>query len=86
MTLDSSADQVAVRPRRGVHIWIPLLLVWVLLLPFIVLLAPLVFVACLFVKVNPFRGVVVYWQIFNSVRGLRAEVEDPREKVRIRII
>jgi hypothetical protein len=57
-----------------------------LLLPFVLLLAPLVFVTCLFVKISPFRGLAVYWQVFNSFRGLRVEVEDPREQVRIRII
>jgi hypothetical protein len=77
------ADQVAVRPRRRFRLWIPLLLVWGLLLPFVLLLAPLVFVACLFVKVNPFRGVAVYWQLFNSFRGLRVEVEDPGARIRI---
>ena len=83
MTPYCSTDQVAARPRRRFRLWIPLLLIWILLLPFVLLFAPLVFVACLFVKVNPFRGVAVYWQIFNSFRGLRVEVEDPRERIRI---
>jgi len=84
MTLDCSADQAPVRPGRQFRLWIPLLLIWVLLLPFVLLLAPLVFVACLIAKVNPFRGVAFCWQVFNSVRGLRVEVEDPGARVRIR--
>jgi hypothetical protein len=86
MTPDGSAGQVHVRSGRGVRLWIPLLLVWVLLLPFVLLLAPFVFIACLIAKVNPLRGVTVYWQVFNSLRGLRVEVEDPGAQVRIRII
>lgn len=82
----SSAALIAVRPRRRFRLWIPLLLVWVLLLPFVLLLAPLLFVACLVVKVDPFRGVAVYWQVFNSLRGLRVEAEDPCAQLRIRII
>jgi len=83
MTLDCSADQVHVRSVRGFHLWIPLLLVWVLLLPFVLLLAPFVFLACLIAKVNPFGGVTLYWQLFNSLRGLRVEVEDPGARIRI---
>jgi hypothetical protein len=79
----SLADATALKPRRRLHIWIPLLLVWVLLLPFILLLAPLVFVACLIAKVDPFQGVLVYWQIFNALRGLRVEVDDPGVRIRI---
>ena len=79
----SSADVTAVERRRRFHLWIPLPLAWVLLLPFILLLAPLVFVACLVAKVDPFRGVSVYWQVFNSLRGLRAEVDDPGAHIRI---
>jgi hypothetical protein len=83
MTLDCSAGQVHVRQGRRFRLWIPLLLVWVLLLPFVLLLAPFVFVACLIAGVNPLRGVTLYWQVFNSLRGLRVEVDDPHAKVRI---
>ena len=79
----SLADATAMKPRRQFHLWIPLLLVWVLLLPFILLLAPLVFVACLIAKIDPFQGVSVYWQVFNGLRGLRVEVEDPGARIRV---
>jgi len=83
MNPSSSGDAVPVSPRRQFRLWIPFLLVWILLLPIILLLAPLVFVACLVVKVDPFRGVSVYWQVFNSLRGLRVEVDDPGARIRI---
>ena len=73
------------RPRRRFPIWIPLLLVWLLLLPFVLLLAPLVFVVCLVARVNPFRGVVVYFQLFNALRGVRIVLDDPCAPVSIRI-
>jgi len=85
MTTYYSAGHVTATRTRGVHLWIPLLLVWILLLPFVLLLAPVVFIACLIATVNPLRGVAFYWQVFNSLRGLRVEVEDPRAQVRIRI-
>ena len=77
MNIYCSTDAVVVRQRRQFRLCIPFLLVWVLVLPVILLLAPLVFVACLVAEVNPFRGVSVYWQVFNSLRGLRVEVSDP---------
>jgi len=83
MSTNSSADATPLKARRQVRLWIPLLLVWVLLLPFILLFAPLVFVACLVAKVDPFRGVSVYWEVFNSLRGLRVEVDDPGARIRI---
>ena len=79
----SAAVATALKPRRRLHLWIPLLLVWVLLVPFILLLAPLVFVACLIAKVDPFQGVSVYWQIFDALRGLRVEVDDPGARIRV---
>lgn len=71
------------RSERRRSIWIPFLLVWLLLAPFVVLLAPLVFVACLLVRVNPFRGVAVYWQFFSALRGLRIEVDNPGASISI---
>jgi TRAP-type mannitol/chloroaromatic compound transport system permease small subunit len=78
-----SADLIPVKTRRRFRLSIPILLVWVLLLPFILLLVPLVFVAFLVARIDPFRAVWVYWEIFNSVRGLRVEVDDPDALIRI---
>ncbi len=78
-----SADTITARPRRQFHLWIPFLLVWVVALPFVLLLVPLVFVACLVFGVDPFRGVSVFWQVFDSLRGLRVEVEDENARIRI---
>ena len=83
MNPHSSADTIPMATKRQFHLWIPLLLVWVLLLPFVLLLTPLVFVACLVERVDPIRGVSVYWQLFSSLRGLRVEVEDPGARIRI---
>lgn len=74
---------ISAKPRRRFRLWIPMILVWLLLLPFVLLLAPIVFVACLVYEVEPFRGTWVYWQLFNSLRGVRVEVEDPESKIRI---
>jgi len=83
MTHYSSTHTLPMATKRQFRLWIPLLLIWVLLLPFVLLLAPLVFVACLVAKVDPVQGVLVYWRLFSSLRGLRVEVEDPGARIRI---
>ena len=84
MTHHHNVLAVPARPRRF-RLRIPILLVWVLLSPFVLLLAPLVFVVCLTARVNPFRGVALFWQLFSGLRGVRVEVDDPSDAVSIRI-
>jgi hypothetical protein len=60
---------------RTFRLWIPLFLIWLLLLPLAVLVSPFVFIACLFCRVNPFRGVAVMWQILNALTDTNIEVE-----------
>ena len=58
-----------------VGVFLALFLIWLLLLPLAVLLSPFVFIACLFCRVNPFRGVAVVWQILNALADTNIEVE-----------
>ena len=60
---------------RTFRLWIPLVLIWVLLLPVGILLSPFIFIACLFCRVNPLRGVVLMWQILNALNDTELEVE-----------
>lgn len=60
---------------RTIRLWIPLILIWLLLLPLAVLLSPFIFVACLFCRVNPFRGVALMWQVLNALTDTSIEVE-----------
>lgn len=62
---------------RTFRLWIPLFLIWLLLLPLVVLLSPFIFIACLFCRVNPFRGVAVIWQILSALADLDVQVEHP---------
>lgn len=81
----SSTATVPIRRKWRFPLWIPILLVWLLILPFVLLLAPLIFLGCLFLRVNPFRGVAVYWQIFNGMRGVRICLDDPSSSISIRL-
>jgi uncharacterized membrane protein len=60
---------------RTFRLWIPLFLIWLLLLPLAILLSPFIFVARLFCRVNPFRGIAVMWQILNALADTNVEVE-----------
>jgi hypothetical protein len=60
---------------RTFRLWIPMVLIWLLLLPLGVLLSPFIFIACLVGGVNPFRGVVVMWQIFSALSDTQLDVE-----------
>ena len=60
---------------RTIRLWIPLILIWLLLLPLAVLLSPFIFIACLFCRVNPFRGVALMWQVLNALTDTSIEVE-----------
>lgn len=60
---------------RTFRLWVPLFLIWLLLLPLAVVLSPFIFVACLFCRVNPFRGVAVIWQILNALADTDLQVE-----------
>jgi hypothetical protein len=60
---------------RTFCLWIPMVLIWLLLLPLGVLLSPFIFILCLLCGVNPFRGVVVMWQIFIALSDTQLEVE-----------
>lgn len=60
---------------RTFRFWIPLVLIWLLLLPLAILLSPFIFIACLFCRVNPLRGVALVWQILNALSDTQLEVE-----------
>jgi len=60
---------------RTFRLWIPLALMWVLLVPLGILLSPFIFIGFLVCRVNPFRGVVVLWQILSALADTRLEVE-----------
>lgn len=60
---------------RIFRLWIPLFLMWLLLVPLGILLSPFIFIGFLVCRVNPFRGVVVLWQILTALADTKLEVE-----------
>lgn len=60
---------------RRRHIWIPLFLIWLVLAPLVIVLLPIAFVACLMVRINPFRACAVIWTCLSATRGTHIEVD-----------
>jgi len=71
--------------RRGLPIWIPLFPVWLLLLPVALLLLPLFFIACLVIRVNPFRALAIFWEIVGALKGTDVAVDAGHCSVLVRI-
>ncbi|HEY6305918.1 MAG TPA: hypothetical protein VI488_05585 [Candidatus Angelobacter sp.] len=72
-------------PAANIRLWIPLFLLWLLLLPFMVVIVPLMIVVCLVVRINPFRALAFFWQVFAGLRGTNIEVNDGNAAVVVRI-
>jgi hypothetical protein len=68
------------------HIWIPLFLIWLLLAPLVIVLLPLAFIACLIMRINPFRACAVIWGCLSATRGMHIEVDTRRASFLIHIV
>jgi hypothetical protein len=71
---------------RGLHLWLPLFLLWIPL----VLLSPLillvVFCVCLAGRVNPWRAIAAFWGISCSLPGTDVHVSAHGNQVLVRIL
>jgi hypothetical protein len=72
------------RPRRGLTLWIPVFALWLLLVVVAVVLLPILVIGCLFVRVNPLRAFVVFWQIITALRGTNIEFRQDGRSIRVR--
>ena len=74
-------------PRsRSFRLWVPLFLLWLLLLPFVVLALPIVFLICLFSRVNPFAAIATFWGVFSGFRDSHIEIDNGEALGLIRIL
>ncbi len=83
---NSHRPQPRKRPLPGwLGLWVPLFLIWLLLLPLVLVLLPLAMLACLIVRVNPFRALAALWCILSGLSGTHIEVNAPDALVLVRI-
>jgi hypothetical protein len=67
------------------RLWIPLFLVWILLLPLVVILFPVFFIACMFIDVDPFQSIRIFWEILCSLKGTHVEFTEANHSLSFRI-
>jgi hypothetical protein len=75
------------RPQGiGIHIWLPLFLLWIPL----VLLSPLLFLVvlgiCIAGRVNVWQAIAAFWNLSCSLPGTHVDVRSHGEHVTVRIL
>jgi hypothetical protein len=71
--------------RRGLRLWLPLLLILILLLPFLLVLLPVYFVACAILSLRPFKMLSAFFAVLGSLGGTHVEVDRPGTSVFLHI-
>lgn len=77
--------RVSPRQHRSFGLWFPLFLVWLLLLPLVVLLIPFCLIACLVVRLNPWRVFSTGWQVIAALSGTDVDIGSRQARVLVRI-
>jgi hypothetical protein len=71
---------------RGLHLWLPLFLLWIPL----ILLSPLILLVmlavCIVGQVSPWRAIAAFWAISCSLPGTEVNVRADGNHVRVRIL
>jgi hypothetical protein len=70
---------------HGFRLSIPFLLLWIVLAPLLVLLVPVLFIACIWVRIEPFRAIGTLFQILAALRGTQVEVQNENVSVLLNI-
>jgi hypothetical protein len=71
---------------RGIHLWLPLFLLWIpviLLSPLILLV---VFGICLAGRISPWRAIAAFWGLVCSLPGTDVRVCADGNRVTVRIV
>jgi hypothetical protein len=77
--------QIRARQGRGIHLWIPLVFLWILLLPFAVLALPVFLVYCLIGRVSVVRASRTFAEMLGALKGTRVQFENGARCVSLRI-
>ncbi|MGV8839087.1 MAG: hypothetical protein ACWA6X_02160 [Bauldia sp.] len=80
------ADLRVETDRRRFRLWLPLFLVWLLLLPLFVLVLPFAVIACIVVRIDPFRALGLLFAVLAAVSGTEIAVQRRRTLIFIRIV
>ena len=70
---------------HGFRLSIPFFLLWIVLAPLLVLPVPVIFIACICMRVDPFRAIGALFQILGALRGTHVEVVNESVSVLVNI-
>lgn len=74
-------------PRwRGIHLWLPLFLLWIPLLLLSPLILLVVFAVCVVGRINPLAALAAFWNILSSLPGTDVRVCSEGNRITVRIL
>jgi hypothetical protein len=71
---------------RGIHLWLPLFLLWIPLIILSPLILLVVLGVCLAVRMNPWRVLAALWRLSCSLPGTDVRVCADGNRVTVRIL
>lgn len=71
---------------RGIHLWLPLFLLWIVLLILLPLILLLVLVYCAVGQVSPWRAIMALGSVVWSLGGTDVRVTAEGRRVTVRIV
>lgn len=80
------ADLTVETERRRFRLWLPLFLVWLILLPVFLVVLPFAAIACVIVRINPFRALYLLFSVLAAVSGTEVAVQRRQTTIFIRIV
>jgi len=74
-------------PRwRGVHLWLPLFLLWIPLILFSPLILLVLFGVCVVGRISFWQALVAFWNLLSSLPGTDVRVCADGKRVTVRIL
>ena len=86
MTPNIAIVHVANPHWRGIHLWLPLFLLWIPLILLSPLILLVVFGICLAGRINPWRAIAAFWGLVCSLPGTDVRVCADGNRVTVRIL
>ncbi len=71
---------------RGIHLWLPLFLLWIPLILLSPLIFLVVFAVCLAGRINPWHAIAAFWGLVCSLPGTDVRVCADGNRVTVRIV
>ncbi|MBV8630296.1 MAG: hypothetical protein JOZ83_05190 [Silvibacterium sp.] len=81
----AGAVRIGERRVHGFRLWIPFVLLWLVLAVPLALVTPFLFIAFLFLRVDPFASIGALFRVLGALRGTQVEVVNERVAMLVNI-